>query len=471
MKAVNTSKGGRRKTSQAFRDLVIIFLAAILVYEVSFIYDLFEPLYEETRAYDAWQVDELYIVFAFLTAAFAIFALRRWRELEREIARREELENHLVYSQKMDALGTLAGGLAHNFNNILAGIMGHSASIKLNAGQDSPVLDGMKRIDKLVLDGAGLTRALLTFSKSGKYKPVILNVNRVVSDALGVVEQTAGKGIGIRAELKPELPTIFGDEGQIHQAVINLLLNACQAMPEGGSLTIGTSDTGPDKGFFEVHPNLKRGPFVIITVSDTGSGINDEIRRHIFEPFFTTKDPESATGLGLAVVNGIVERHGGCIEVDTAPGAGSTFTVYLPAAEAEITEAPARDATTPKGGETVLIADDDEDFRHGITRQLVEAGYDVIEAAGGKETLEVLRDRRDGVKLLLLDARMKGISGIDTLKEIKEMVPDLPVIICTGGLLDDALQRMMDEKASDFIQKPFDFKNLEMKIRDLLGSR
>ncbi|MDP8248395.1 MAG: PAS domain S-box protein [Candidatus Tritonobacter lacicola] len=250
--------------------------------------------------------------------------------LIQDVTERRRLEEQLRHAQKMEAMGTLAGGIAHDFNNILAGIGGYISLIKNSLEKDSPLTADMGAIERLTWRGADLTKALLAFARRGKYHPEPLNINRLIGDVLQVVERTAGKGIDIKPDLSPAVLNTHADMGQLHQVFMNLFINACEAMPEGGSLTIKTGNAKLDEKFFEIYPNLKKGRYIYVLVSDTGQGMDKETRERIFEPFFTTKT-ETGTGLGLSIVSGIVERHGGCIKVESEPGEGSTFTLYLPA--------------------------------------------------------------------------------------------------------------------------------------------
>ena len=388
--------------------------------------------------------------------------------INRDITERKRLEEQLRHAQKMEALGTLAGGIAHDFNNILAGIMGYAAITRRRFPEEFQVTEDMEAIERLSWRGADLTKALLAFARKGKCRPKVLKISSIINDVLKVIEETAGKGIYIKKDLSRAVSNVFGDEGQLHQVVMNLCINACEAMHGGGTLTVETGVAGIDDRFLALYPRLKKGNYVSVRFSDTGVGMDEETREHIFEPFFTTKAEKSGTGLGLSMVIGIVEGHGGWIEVESEPGKGSVFTVYLPGTEEAIEETQAKAAGAMRGGETILLVDDEADFRYGTGRWLEELGYKVIEAASGDEALEVLGGKRDEIDLVLLDMIMKGISGVETFQRMREIVPGLPIIICSGYSVDAATRQLLKKGACDFLQKPFDSNGLALKIRDVL---
>ncbi|MDP8247806.1 MAG: PAS domain S-box protein [Candidatus Tritonobacter lacicola] len=388
-----------------------------------------------------------------------------------DITDRKRAEEQLRHAQKMEAVGTLAGGLAHDFNNILAGIMGYASLAKMGLEKSSPLADDMESIEKLSRRGADLTQALLTFSRKGEYHPRPLGLNRVIDDVLKVMGRTAGKRVNIEPEMSPDVSNVMGDEGQLTQVIMNLCLNACEAMPEGGTLTVQTAAVKPGKEFYNIHPVLREGLYVAVSISDTGQGMDDETREHIFEPFFTTKAERSGTGLGLSIVSGIVESHGGCIEVESEPGSGTTFTVYIPAtAEEEPVLRPGPPGTL-RGHETILIVDDEEGFRLSARRWLNELGYATVAAANGEAALEVVREMGNEVDVVLLDMVMKGMGGAEVFKKMREVVPGLPVIICTGYSITGAARRTLEAGAADLIQKPFDMTELALKIRKVLDHR
>ena len=253
-----------------------------------------------------------------------------WVGISSDITHQHQLEEQLRHAQKMEAIGTLAGGIAHDFNNILAGITGHAFLAKQKLGRSNPIFSNMVAIEKLSRRGAELTKSLLAFSRQGEYEPGPVNINRIAEEVLDMIKRTTGGKFEIRAELEEELPNIAGEDGLLHQSLMNICINACDAMIEGGILTLTTRRVLPDQVVSTLLTGAGVGDLIMIKISDTGIGMDIETKARIFEPFFTTKDDKSGTGLGLSIVNGIVEKHGGWIEVESISGKGSVFTIYFP---------------------------------------------------------------------------------------------------------------------------------------------
>jgi PAS domain S-box-containing protein len=389
----------------------------------------------------------------------------------RDIGERKRLEEQLLHAQKMEAVGTLAGGLAHDFNNILAGILGYASLLRALLNENNLPSSDAESIEGLTQRGAAIARSLLAFSRKGAYRPVALSINEVVGSVLQMMAQTAGKQIEIRTKLPEGVSSVIGDEGQLHQALLNLCINACEAMPDGGTLTVETANAKPGRGFFLAHPKTTQGPYVSVAVADTGIGMDAETRARIFEPFFTTKADTTGTGLGLPMALGIVERHGGCIEVESASGEGSRFTMYLPATRRKAREVRRKPVGTLRGDETILVVDDEDGFRDGTSRWLRELGYTVIEAASGAEALRIIRKKKDKIKLVLLDMIMKGPSGTETFARMRKLSPGTAVVICTGYSIDAKCQRALRSGASGIILKPLEADRIALKIRQILDDR
>lgn len=385
-----------------------------------------------------------------------------------DITERRELEDQLRHSQKLEAVGTLAGGIAHDFNNLLAGAIGYLSIITSELSVDSPLLSRIGVVEKLLWRGSELTGSLLAFSRKGSYQPRPLDINRIIKEVLVVIERTAGKNIELKTDLSSEIPSVFGDPGQIHQVILNLCLNACEAMPAGGRLTIFTGNAEPDERFFRIHPELKSGLYVQISIADTGCGIKDVIRERVFEPFFSTKDDKTGVGLGLSVVSGIVERHGGGIKTESKVGEGSCFRVYLPAIEEKERDLSPKPVAEPGGEETIMIVDDNPDFQEIMKIFLQGLGYTTVSAQSGSEAVEILAAGDRKIDLVLLDMIMKGLSGSETFNELRELEPDLPIILCTGCSHDTIAEKLITAGARDFIQKPFEMAVLTAKIRRAL---
>ncbi len=386
-----------------------------------------------------------------------------------DITEHRELEDQLRHSQKLEAVGTLAGGVAHDFNNLLAGAIGYLSIIAGELPEDSPLLPEIAAVDKLLWRGSDLTRSLLEFSRKGAYQPRPLDINRVIKEVLALIERTAGKNIELKPYLSLNIPSVFGDPGQIHQVIMNLCLNACEAMPAGGVLTIVTGNAELDERFFRIHPDLKRGLYVQISIADNGSGIKEVIRERIFEPFFSTKDDKTGVGLGLSVVSGIVERHGGSIKTESEVGKGSCFQIYLPATEEKERDASPESIVDPGGGETIMIVDDNPDFLEVMMIPLRKLGYRIITARSGFEAVEILKAGDSEIDIVILDIIMKGLSGSETFYKLRELKPDLPVILCTGYSHNSTTDKLLASGASNFIQKPFSIEALTAKIRGVLA--
>jgi two-component system, cell cycle sensor histidine kinase and response regulator CckA len=387
--------------------------------------------------------------------------------IARDISYRKQIEEESAREQKIEAIGRMAGGIAHDFNNILAGIVGYTTLLKEGCQSQSTVSADLESIERLVMRGAELSRALLIYSRKGKYTRAKLDLNDLVDEVGGVIRRTMIKNIEIEVRLAPDLPEIIADRGHIYQAVMNLSLNAIEAMPDGGVLTITTSINSPAGTGYKSRLSPDSGSYVAVTVSDNGMGMDNETRKFIFEPFFTTKVRQPGKGLGLSMVAGIAGRHGGSIEVESEPGRGSTFTLFLPFGE----ETPAVTSVPPPaetGQGAILIVDDEEDFRSTLGRWLEGHGFRVLSADGGEEALKYLKEKKEEISVVLLDMVMEGMGGAETFRALRDIVPDLSVIICSGGPLDDVCKEMLDEGARDFIQKPFKYEIIEEKIREYI---
>lgn len=385
-----------------------------------------------------------------------------------DITEQKELEEQLRHSQKLEAIGQLAGGVAHDFNNILAGALGYLELIKGDISPESELSPQLNNVEKLLWRGAELTKALLAFSRKGAWQREAIDLNRMIQEVAEVVERTAGRKHELRLRLDPNLHSVFGDRSQVHQVIMNLSLNACEAMEQEGTLTITTRNVEASDRIYRVQNDLKESPAVAVSFADTGGGVAEEIRARIFEPFFSTKEDKSGVGLGLAVVKGIVDRHGGGLEVSGHPGRSAVFTVYLPAsAEDEaLREAPSR--AIPTGGETILLVDDNPDFLQVTKDMLVQLGYSVLSSASGREALEILKGNPAGVDLVILDMIMKGLSGPETFRAIRNMVPRLPILICSGYTVVEIADRLLDEPSCRLLEKPFLRQELAETVRKIL---
>ena len=392
-----------------------------------------------------------------------------FRGADRDITERMQLEAQLLQSQKMEAIGTLAGGVAHDFNNLLTSILGYSDIVLQELGEGHVLREDVEEIRKAGDRAAALTRQLLAFSRKQILKPVVLELNEVVSDLEKMLRRLIGEDVELLVSQGRAVGRTRADPGQMEQVILNLVINARDAMPRGGKLRIETSGADLDESAVRVHPGATAGSYVCLTVSDTGVGMDRETQSRIFEPFFTTKGAGKGTGLGLSTVYGIVKQSGGHISVESAIGRGTAFRVYLPrvfdAEETIPSLAPARPLT---GIETVLLVEDEQGLRVLARRILETHGYAVLEASGGESALRLSRSHRGPIHLLLTDAVMPGMGGSDLARQITSERPATRVLYMSG-YTDDAVVRYghLDTDTA-FIQKPFASQALAQKVREVL---
>ena len=392
----------------------------------------------------------------------AIFAIIR------HVPERRRLEAQLIQAKKMEAIGTLAGGIAHDFNNLLMGIQGYASLMMLDLNPGHPHYDKLKSIDEQVRSGAELTRQLLGFAREGKYevKPIALNdLVRKTSTMFGRTK----KGIAIKCNLQQDLWSVEVDQGQIEQALLNLYLNAWQAMPEGGTLCLETQNQILDdfgQASFYVYP----GAYVKISVTDTGVGMDEQTRARIFEPFFTTKEMGRGTGLGLASTYGIIKGHGGFIQVASEKGMGTTFEIYLPASRKVVAPMQISEPLEVKGHETVMVVDDEAVIIDVMQEVLETLGYRVITTRSGRDAIAQYRARTSEIDLVILDMIMPDLGGGETYDQLKAINPNVKVILSSGYSLIGQAKQIMARGCNGFIQKPFRIQEVSQKIRDVLDS-
>jgi len=382
---------------------------------------------------------------------------------------RIRLETELQKARKMEAIGTLAGGIAHDFNNLLMGIQGCASLMRLDAHEDEQSLKRIEIIEQCVKRGSDLTKQLLGFAKSGKYNVKTIDINKIVNDAVQLFGRTR-KSIIIQRQLDEDLWSVEGDLGQLEQVMLNLLINADQAMPAGGQIELVTENIESEMerlGFLELKP----GKYIRILVKDTGIGMDDEIRNRIFEPFFTTKEMGHGTGLGLASAYGIIKNHGGAIHVASTPGQGSRFYVYLPATRDPVSEDSKAAIGIEKGYGTILLVDDEEMVLRVNGQMLERLGYQVLIAANGKQAMEIYQEKHKDIDLVILDMIMPGMSGFETYNLIKKINPDLKVLLSSGYSQNDQANEIIAVDQQDFLQKPFSLARLSHKINTILAKR
>jgi len=396
------------------------------------------------------------------------------KQIEKE---REELQEQLRQAQKLEALGTLAGGVAHDFNNLLTVINGY-AELALQQSQDNPKLyRSIELIKKAAEKAEQLTNQLLAFSRKQIYEPKIVNVNHIINDLEKMLRRLISEDIHIEKILAPDLPNIVADPAQIEQILINLVVNARDAINELGNkakerkIIIETDYVFLDEDYVAKHVGTQVGPYVLISVSDTGIGMDEETKEKIFDPFFTTKGMGRGTGLGLATVYGIVKQNNASIHVYSELGQGTTFKIYWPAVE-EKEGIKVKKGTTeiPKGREKVLLVEDDNLVRDFISNALKSLGYQVFEASNGKEALELIKDNRLKPDLLITDLVMPGMNGKELAEKIREFLPQISVLYISGYTDDYLFLSDILGKNVNFLQKPFTIKKLAQKVRQILDS-
>jgi PAS domain S-box-containing protein len=387
-----------------------------------------------------------------------------------DITDRLTLEMQLRRSQKMESIGQLAAGLAHDFNNILTIIQGHSSLLLQRQKSAEASQDSLRQICAAAERAANLTRQLLLFSRKQLAQPRTLDLNSTIETVANMLRVLLGESISIELELAEELPAVEADEGMLEQVLMNLAVNSRDAMPRGGRIMISTMERRIDERYARRVREARPGKFVAFRVSDTGTGMSAQTLAHIFEPFFTTKEVGKGTGLGLATAYGIVKQHQGWIEVETKEGAGTTFTILLPATDkrAEVRAQPVGPHEPPHGTETVLVVEDEEPLRHLVTEVLRHSGYTVHAAGNGADALSVWKKHRDHIDLLLTDIMMpEGMSGYDLADKILADRPALPVLF-TSGYAMDVVGGSAPVAGRSFLQKPYDPVTLAQAVRDCL---
>ena len=393
--------------------------------------------------------------------------------VSRDITPRKQLESQLLQSQKMEAIGQLAGGVAHDFNNLLTAIMGYSGMLKLKADLDKKHMNYLDEIIRSSERASSLTSQLLAFSRKQVLQPKIINANTLVANIEKMLCRLIGEDVDLSTVLDPELGVIKADPGQIEQVIMNLAVNARDAMLKGGKLTIETCNIYQDKEYCKAHTAASPGWYVMLTISDTGHGMDEETKKHIFEPFFTTKAKGQGTGLGLATVYGIVKQSGGYIWVYSEPDRGTTFKVYFPRVDiVENDKENSSEATKPlKGNETILIAEDEEVVRNLIFESLVIFGYDVIKANNGREAIEVFKKNSDGsIHMLITDVIMPDMGGRELVENLEKQKTNLKVLYISGYTDNAIVHHGELDKGVAFLQKPFSPHVLAKKVREVLDA-
>ncbi|AFM25685.1 PAS domain S-box protein [Desulfomonile tiedjei] len=389
--------------------------------------------------------------------------------VKRDVTTEVSLQKQLLQAQKMEAIGTLAGGIAHDFNNLLQVILGYSELLLQDKREQEPDYSDLKKIFQSAQNGAELVRRLLTFSRKVEPQFAVMNLNRQIMQIDRLLQRTIPKMICINLQLSNDINEIYADATQMEQILMNLAVNARDAMPDGGKLTITTTNITLDDEYCKSYTSAVPGDYVLLTVADTGHGMDKKTIEHMFEPFYTTKELGRGTGLGLAIVYGIVSQHGGHITCYSEVGRGTEFKVYLPAIPAEIQPSTELSGEMPAfGTETVLLVDDEEFVRELGDRILSKNGYKVLTAANGMEALKAYSQHKDAIAMIILDLVMPTMGGKDCLHELRKIDPRVKVLVASGYSADATVQEVLDLGVKGFVSKPFRFKDLLRQVRKAL---
>jgi PAS domain S-box-containing protein len=379
---------------------------------------------------------------------------------------KKKLEEQIQQAQRLEAIGTLAGGMAHDFNNLLMAIQGNTSLLLYDMDSCHPHFDALKNIEKSVRNGAKLTKQLLGYARKGKYRVKPVKLNQLVDETADAVSRTR-KEIIIHRELSEDLFAIEAEQGQIEQVLLNLYINAADSMPSGGKIIIKTLNVTHEDMKSKLY-DPKPGNYVRLTVTDKGIGMDKRTQERIFEPFFTTKKMGRGTGLGLASVYGIIKSHGGYIEIESEKGHGTTFTIFLPAYSKEIPKTIKSSETTIEGSGTILLVDDEEIVLEAGVKMLELLGYRVLKAGSGKEAVEVYKDNKEAIDLVILDMIMPQVGGGETFDRIKKINPIVKVLLSSGYSLDGKAAEILKRGCKGFMQKPFNLQKLSGKVKEIL---
>ena len=381
---------------------------------------------------------------------------------------KEKLQSQLHVAQKLEALGTLAGGIAHNFNNLLMGIQGNATLIHLGLGDENPITKRAQNIEKLVRSGSKLTSQLLGYARKGQLEMTPINLNYLIKDICETFANTK-KEIMIHEDLADDLYRTMADANQIEQVLLNLFVNAADAMPNSGHLYISTQNCNSDD--FKAKPYTPKPDteYILLTVKDTGEGMDKDTMGKVFEPFFSTKEPGKGTGLGLASCYGIVKGHGGFIDVDSEPGKGSTFSIYLPASDKKNMDSKNKSGIIKKGSGTILVIDDEELILEVSAMMVKELGYTVFESKNGKEAVEYFNKFKDEIDLVILDIVMPDLSGEEVFDLIKRIRPEIKILLTSGYTFNNRAKTLIERGCSGFIKKPYSIEELSDKLNRILS--
>ncbi|MCU0592849.1 MAG: PAS domain S-box protein [Desulfobacterales bacterium] len=382
---------------------------------------------------------------------------------------RKKLEQQLSRAQKLEALGTLAGGIAHDFNNLMAAALAYVSLMQCETDPSNPHCEYLTHVQSQLRRGSQLTRQLLGYARQRPYQVKPVSLNKLVMEVSGTFGRTR-KNIVVQPDLDPDLRTVNADEGQLEQALLNLFVNASDAMPEGGTLALKTRNVSHNEiASTEFQPNAR--PYVELQVTDTGVGMTPEIMDRIFDPFFTTKEMGRGTGLGLASVFGIVKGHGGTIDVTSQPGHGTTFTLRFPATDAAPIQPQQPKRTITPGSGVVLLVDDETMVLEASSRMLQKLGFKVFRAGSGHEAIDIFRQKAAELDLVILDIVMPGMGGEEVYRHIKQIRPEARVLVSSGYDCSGKMPETLQHDSDGFIQKPYSLSELSGKLREILNLR
>jgi two-component system cell cycle sensor histidine kinase/response regulator CckA len=384
----------------------------------------------------------------------------------RDISERQKIQAKLQNAERLESLGTLAGGIAHDFNNLLMGIQGRSSLISMEMELSQNLQEHLDAIDEYIRSAAHLTKQLLGFARGGKYEVKPTDINALIGSSADMFGRTK-KEVIIETDFHDPAPVVSVDRRQIEQVLLNLFVNAWQAMPEGGTLQIETNEVVMDKNTCGLH-QLPPGRYAKTSVTDTGIGIDPKTLHHIFDPFFTTKEKNRGTGLGLASAYGIIKNHGGIIHATSEVGIGSTFNIYLPLTDHKATKIISIAPKVSSGTETILLVDDEAMILDVGKALLQKLGYSVMVADSGESAMDTVRHLGAEIDLVILDMIMPGIDGGKTFDGIRSLIPTMPVVLSSGYAINRQAEEIMRRGCNGFIQKPFTIADLSQKIRKIL---
>jgi signal transduction histidine kinase len=393
--------------------------------------------------------------------------MTEWKKREEEIA---SLQEQLYQAQKMEAIGKLAGGVAHDFNNLLTIIKGYLQLSLLELDEGTELKNNIDEAIKAADKAAGLTRQLLAFSRRQVMEMKVLDLNDLLNNVNKMITRILGEDIEVQIHLSPDLGRVKLDQGQMEQVILNLAVNAKDAMPDGGKFIVKTYNAELDEDYARCHPSVKPGLYVMLSVTDTGIGMTPEVRNRIFEPFFTTKEKGKGTGLGLSTVYGIVKQSGGNIWVYSELGKGTTFKIYLPRVDEplEVWTQNGENAEVPRGRETILIVEDEKTVREVAIRILKKQGYRVLDGSDGDEALRFIEEFKEKIDLILIDVVLPKMIGPRWIEKFNRIRHDFKVVYMSGYTDDAIAHHGILDKGMNYIEKPFTLSSLAQKVRGVL---